>query len=197
MKTLRLALAAIAVALFSPALFADDPLVKDLERTRDRFLKSVEGLSEAQWKYKAAPDKWSIAECAEHIAVSEELIRSMIGKSLEAATPAEVMAEGVKKDEVITKFITDRSQKFKAPEMLQPSGKFATPAAAVEFFKKERAETIKLAGGNAADFRAHAAKHPAFGAVDSYGWFLIQSGHSERHTLQIDEVKASEGFPKE
>ena len=191
MKTL---FAFLAVALLAPAALGDDALVKDLERTQARFLQSVEGLSEAQWKYKAAPEKWSIAECAEHIALSEELIRGVITRSLETPAAADLLA-GAKKDETIVKFITDRSRKFSAPEPLVPSGKFATPAEALEFFKKERAETIKLAGSTA-DFRNHVAKHPAFGHVDAYGWFLITSGHSERHTLQIEEVKADPGFPK-
>ena len=195
MKLARLFVTVALVFVVAPAVFAGDALVKDLERTQAKFLQSVEGLTEAQWKYKAAPEKWSIAECAEHIAISEELIRGFISKSLETPATPELLAEGVKKDEVILGFITDRSKKFKAPEPLVPSGKFETPAAAVEFFKKERAETIKLAG-TGADFRNHVAKHPAFGAVDAYGWFLIQSGHSERHTLQIEEVKADPGFPK-
>jgi hypothetical protein len=32
-----------------------DHAVKYLEETRDKFLASIEGLSEAQWKYKPAP----------------------------------------------------------------------------------------------------------------------------------------------
>src|SRR5687768_9172463 len=95
-------LALLAIALLAPAVFADDALVKDLERTQAKFLQSVEGLSEAQWKYKASPDKWSIAECAEHIALSEELIRGAITKSMETPATAELLA-GAKKDDTILK----------------------------------------------------------------------------------------------
>ena len=32
--------------------------------------------------------------------------------------------------------------------------------------------------------------------MDTYQWMLLVAGHSKRHTLQIEEVKASPGFPK-
>jgi hypothetical protein len=189
-------LAFLSIPLFAESTTDREKLVQELERTSAKFLKSVQGLSEAQWNYKAAPERWSIAQCAEHIAAAEPFIRGAIVKSMEAPASEEMLKQGVQKDEAVSKFIVDRSTKFKAPEPLVPSDRFHSPAAAVESFKKERAETIKLAAGDA-DMRNHALQHPGFGPLDAYGWMLFLSGHSERHTLQIDEVKADPGFPKE
>jgi DinB superfamily len=36
--------------------------LKQFEATRDNFLKSIAGLSQAQWTFKPAPDRWSVAE---------------------------------------------------------------------------------------------------------------------------------------
>lgn len=189
MKNLRLA-AFLATALFTPALSADDALVQQLERTQAKLLKAVEGLSEAQWNYKPAPDRWSVAECFEHITASEPFIRAMVVKALE--TPAK---EGSNKDDAILNGVVDRSKKFKAPEPLIPTKRFASQPEAVAAFQKERAETIKLAKSGA-DFRAQGSDHFLFGPLDAHGWTLFLSAHSERHTLQIEEVKASDGFPK-
>lgn len=189
-------LAFLSIPLLAESTTEREKLVQELERTRAKFLKSVQGLSEAQWSFKAAPERWSIAECAEHIAASEPFFRAAIAKSMEAPASEEMLKQGVRKDEMVAKFIVDRSKKFKAPEPLVPSNRFESPAAAVESFKKERAETIRLAGGDA-DLRSYASQHPGFGPLDAYGWVLFLSGHSERHTLQIDEVKADPGFPKE
>ena len=179
-----------------PAMNADKKkLVEELERTRDKFLKSVEGLSEAQWNYKAAPEKWSIAQCAEHIAASESFIRGAVDKALTAPLAADQDRAALVKDDLITTMIVDRSKKFSAPEPLVPGGRFGSAGAAVETFKKDRAETLKLAQSDI-DFRAHALQHPGFGMLDTYGWLLFLSGHSERHTLQIEEVKANPDFPK-
>jgi len=183
-------LAFAVVALLAPAVFADDALVKELERTEAKLLASLESVSPAQWNYKIAPDRWSVAEVTEHITAAEPFIRAMIVKSLE--TPA---AEGSKKDEMVSKGLLDRTHKFKAPEPLIPTNKYANKADAIAAYKAERAKTIELAR-SAADFRAHGMDHFAFGPLDSYGWVLFLSAHSERHTAQIEEVKADPGYPK-
>lgn len=187
MKTLR---AFLVLALLAPAAFADESLVKELERTEAKLLQAVDGLTPAQWAYKPAPDRWSIAECVEHIVAAESFIRGMAAKSLE--TPAGVAAN---QDETILKFLPDRTKKFKAPEPLVPTNKFADAAAAIAAYKTERAKTIELAKTDK-DFRAHGSEHFALGQLDSYGWVLFLSAHSERHTLQIEEVKADANFPK-
>ncbi len=186
-------LVAVPALAESPVLGEQQKLVQHLQRTSEKFLKSVDGLSEAQWNFKAAPDKWSIAQCAEHITAAETLIRGAVEKGL--ATPLEAPAAELVKDDAILTMIVDRSKKFSAPEPLVPTQRFGTPAATLEAFRTERAATIKLAEGDA-DFRAHAVKHPGFGMLDTYGWMLFLSAHSERHTLQIEEVKAHPDFPK-
>jgi hypothetical protein len=201
MKSLSVVFA-LLLLIVTPAFAADAPavgdkekLVHELERTREKFLKSVEGLSEAQWNFKAAPEKWSIAQCAEHIAAAEPFIRGVIAQALTTPIAEDQPKAELVKDETVATMIVDRSHKFSAPEPLIPGNRFGSPAAAIESFKKERAETLTLATGDA-DLRAHAAKHPGFGMLDTYGWLLFLSGHSERHTLQIEEVKANPNFPK-
>src|SRR5208282_4922561 len=49
-----------------------------LQATHDAFLKSIAGLSEKQWRFKPAPDRWSVAEVAEHIAVSESTLLGLV-----------------------------------------------------------------------------------------------------------------------
>jgi hypothetical protein len=44
-------------------------------------------------------------------------------------------------------------------------------------------------------FRNHISDSP-FGPVDAYQSMLFIAGHSARHTLQIEDIKASEGFPE-
>src|SRR5271165_1517313 len=62
--------------------------LKSLQATHDAFLQSIAALSEKQWKFKPAPDRWSVAEVAEHIAVSESTIFGMVQGKLMTA-PAE------------------------------------------------------------------------------------------------------------
>ena len=47
------------------------------------------------------------------------------------------------------------------------------------------------------DLRDHFGPHPTLGTLDGYQWILLISAHSERHTKQIEEVKADPNFPKD
>ena len=196
-------LAALAgTALLSTGLLAGettktdrDALVAQLKRTEAAFLKSIDGLSEAQWKWKSAPDRWSIAETAEHITKAEDLLRGRVEGMLTkpVATP-ELLAKTKGKDEVILKNIPDRTRKATAPEPLVPKGTFANEKATIEAFKASRAKTIALASGSA-DLRAYANADLPVGETDAYQGLLFQSAHTERHTKQIEEVKATAGYP--
>src|ERR1700674_4557637 len=55
-----------------------DKAVAELQDARQMFSDATKGLSPAQWNFKAGPDRWSIAECAEHIALSEDFIFGIV-----------------------------------------------------------------------------------------------------------------------
>jgi hypothetical protein len=167
--------------------------VKYLEETRQAFLKSILGVSGAQWTFKAGPDRWSIAEVAEHIALSEETILGMIQTKMLAAPPP--AGPGIPDDKLIAG-ITDRSQKATAPEMLKPVNKWQNKEALAKDFNAARDKTIAWLKSTKEDLRAHAAPHPAFGPLDVHQWILLLAGHSARHTAQIEEVKTQNGYPK-
>jgi uncharacterized damage-inducible protein DinB len=171
-------------------------LLDHLDRSSSEFFDSVKGLSAEQWNYKPAADVWSVAECAEHIALSEDFIRGIVeGKVLAGPASTVPAAERKALDDKVLKMITDRSFKAKAPEPLSPTRQFATPQAAFKKFQESRQKTIALAKTRD-DLREHTAPHPALKELDAYQWLLFISGHTMRHTAQIREVKANAGFPK-
>src|SRR2546427_3500192 len=55
-----------------------DRAINHLQTTRKAFLDATKGLSEAQWNFKQAPDRWSVAECAEHIAQAEDFLFKIV-----------------------------------------------------------------------------------------------------------------------
>jgi len=171
--------------------------IKEFQRTKQRFLNDVKGLSAQQLRFKADTSRWSIAQCIEHIALAENLIwqweQGTVGQP---ATPEK--AGDVKvTDEQLLKGITDRSHKFQAPEMLQPVGKFAGSDAAIQAYTSRRDSTINYLSSTKDDLKNHFVQHPAFGTINTYQLLLMLAGHSERHTLQIEEVIANPAFPKQ
>jgi hypothetical protein len=172
--------------------------LKSLQATRDGFLKSIDGLSEKQWKFKPTPDRWSVAEVSEHIAVSESAIFGLVQKQIMATPPnPEKRGEVAGKDTIVLEKVPDRSRKAQAPEFLKPTNRFATREETVKAFEEARARTMDYVKNTNDDLRDHFGPHPLLGTLDAYQWILLISAHSERHTKQIEEVKADPNFPKD
>ena len=202
MKAIFLAAALLFAADTTQTLTQEerDRAVAELEGSKKAFLDATKGLSDAQWNFKSAPDRWSIAECAEHIALSENYIFGFVSEKIVKAPANPERRDAAKgKDELIVKMLQDRSHKATAPEPLDPTKKPIPGSESVKLFLDGRTQTIDYVKTTKEDLRDHLFDHPvpAIGTLDGYQWILLISGHSRRHTLQILEVKADPNFPKQ
>jgi len=189
-------LCASALIAGEPMSAADrDRLIGKLEASKDALMRSIEGLDQPQWDYKPDPERWSVAECLEHIAATEGFILNLMSDFMATQTPAQNLTDDLRKDEIVTSVITDRTSKLKAPDPLQPTNRFGDHEGSLAEFHRVRSATIVLVR-DTKDLRSYAGDHPVFGQMDALGWVLFLSGHSERHTAQIEEVKAHPLFPK-
>jgi hypothetical protein len=199
--TLTLASAGQTAAAPAPSTLTAEEraaALASLQATRDAFLKSIAGLSEKQWRFKPAPDRWSVAEVAEHIAVSESSLLALVQtKFMESPADPAKRAEVAGKDQIIMERVPDRSRKAQAPEFLRPTNRWATEAELTKAFEDSRKATMDYIRTTNDDLRDHFGPHPVLGTLDAYQWILLISAHSERHTKQIEEVKADANFPKE
>jgi hypothetical protein len=190
-----LALAGGAVARGQELSQAEkDSALKYLETTKQGVLEATKGLSEAQWNFKAGPDRWSIAQVMEHIAAAEDFMRGMDEERVMKAPAGEPGRDAKKTDEAVLAMVPDRSHKAQAPEPLQPSNRFGSPAASVKHFVESRATTEAFLK-NTPGLRDHVMDSP-MGKLDGYEFILLVAAHSDRHTKQILEVKADPNFPK-
>ena len=198
----RLLVALCLVVFVSPLLRAQalskeelTRAVDYLEKTRAGVLAATANLSAAQWNFKPAPDRWSVAEVTEHIAATEDFLMGMIRGQVMTA-PARTEATDVKAiDDFVLQAIPDRTHKLKAPEPLVPTNRFNTPKDSLQHFQDSRAKTISFLQ-EAKDLRAHAIDSPTGKKLDGYQWVLFIAAHSDRHTKQLNEVKADPNFPK-
>ena len=169
---------------------------KFLKETGQEVFVSVKDLSEAQLKFKPAADKWSVEECVKHIAISEKNLWAMVEASLKQPVNAEKRSEIKMTDEQLVKAVEDRSQKSKTFDALQPANTpYKSVAEALASFKENRDKLVAFVNDSKDDLRNHVSASP-IGTFDAYQLILLIAGHSNRHTQQIDEVKASANFPK-
>ena len=112
--------------------------IDEMTKTQERLLAAVKGLSAEQLNFKGSPESWSIAECTEHIALSENNIFGMLQGALESTSDPSKRSDVKMNDEQILQLITNRSQKVKTRESFEPTGKFGTHKETVKAFKKKR-----------------------------------------------------------
>jgi len=194
---LLVAVACTALMAQAQSLSAADreKALKYLESTKQGVADATAGLSAAQWNFKPAPDKWSIAEVTEHIAAAEDFLRARIVEKVMVG-PARPAGENVAEiDEMVLKMVPDRSHPAQAPDPLKPTNRFGSPEASLKHFTDARAATEDYLN-KTQDLRDHATDSPFGKKLDGYEWILFIAAHSERHTKQIQEVKSNPNFPK-
>lgn len=172
-----------------------DAAVKHLKKTEKMLKDATKGLTPAQWTYKTAADRWSVQDCVEHLALTEDFLLKRIHEGMKTpAMPADD-AKAKETDAFVLKAIPDRTNRVTAPEPLRPSGKWATPQEMLKEFAVRRKATIEYVKKTQDDLRAHRGPSPVGRDFDGYHWILLISAHTERHTAQALEVKTSAGFP--
>lgn len=190
------ALVLVSFGVMAPGLTEEERemAVKELAKTQGRLTSTVEGLSEEQLNFKASPESWSVAECVEHLAISENNIGGMLQGALQ--TPADPSKRDSVQipDQKLMAMITSRDQKVKTGEAFEPSGKFGSHEETVKAFIEKRNEHIEYLKSTEDDLRNHYGQLP-FGTIDGLQILLFMSAHTERHVAQMEEVMAHADFP--
>ena len=109
-----------------------------LHASRKQFLDATSGLSAAQWNFKPAPDRWSIAEIAEHLALAEARAGGYVKQMMAAPAKPDVAAGLAGKEKDALAALADRSHKVTAPEAIQPKRTWSNPEDAVAAYRSSR-----------------------------------------------------------
>ena len=195
-----------ALLIFGSNLFAADShmtaeerkqVLAWLEESRKEFLTAIDGVTEDQWKWKPAPERWSVGETAEHIVLAEASLFANVRKAVASPANAQWEEKTKGKTELIVSVMAPRKGKATAPESIVPTGKL-TRAQVIEKFEMQRAEIEKFAAETKDTLKEHTVEHPFqfFGTLNAYQWLIYVPLHTMRHDKQIAEVKATPGYPK-
>lgn len=161
---------------------------------RDALFQALRGVSEVQSQFRPAPDNWSIAECVEHVVLTEGVLLNMLQSG---ASRPDGVALTPDKDRRLAAAMVDRSRKFQAPDLIRPTGLFASLDAAREKFDKCREASVAYIRACPHDLRGLFAQHPLLGQIDCYRCLLLLALHPARHAAQIEEIKQHPQYPRE
>ena len=179
-----------------------DQALRYFEQTRSRVKEVITGLSEAQWRFKPAPDRWSISENLEHMVIVHERILGPIREQLAQAPAPPADGDHQVVDRIIFEKVPDRSIKAKAPDFMEPIGQMSLPDSLDRLSRNYERLTAFVESTH--DLREHVLESPplrritngAYQSMDGYQWALTAAAHDQRHLNQILEVKAHVNYPR-
>ena len=180
-------------------LWAEDNrkyLIDNLSRTRDSIIAETKNLSQAQWNFKESPDRWSINQIVEHLAIWETLLQREISQALVAGPRPELNKES-RTDSAVVGFLMEENPHI-ATEYTKPFT-FTVPMGLndgknnLTWLLKLRNEGINYVDSTTADLRAFFLR-PGRGNVHQV--FITIFAHTERHLRQIRKVKLDAKYPK-
>lgn len=181
-----------------PVMFSQkdrDSIIKYFSETQQKFESAITGLSEAQLNFRPNEKSWTVAQAAEHIVISDGAILSLIKEgALKTALNTNPDVFRVR-DIAVRLAVTNRGQKFNAPEAVQPKQKLTTVEQLLSGFRAARSENLDFLKNTDSDLRNHFSDNGLIGMIDTYQWFLFMNAHTERHLAQIEEIKADKNYP--
>jgi hypothetical protein len=167
-------------------------VLEQLEDSRARMVGIVERLTPEQWAFQPESGRWSPNEVLEHVVIVENRVLGFINDKTKGEPEPGKKSQA--QDGVLAATLPDRTNRRQAPEIARPSGQWPGTQALAEF-ESTRRRTIDFVSGCPQNLRYYFQPHGAFGELDCYQWVLLLALHADRHGMQIEEVKATPGFP--
>ncbi len=173
-----------------------DLLFDLLVSSQQRVIAATVALGLNQWTFDPGQDRWSIAQCAQHLALSEDALLGIVRTNVLAApSNPEGAAAARGRDGIVVGAMRDRSQRHKTFDFLVPQDIPSSPATFISDFLVKRATTLQYVRESTDNLHHHFAPLGPLGELDGYQWLLLLASHTERHVAQIEEVKAQPGYP--
>jgi hypothetical protein len=188
---------------------ADEPLVSDLEEYQ-RQIEAINedakgllaGLSEGQVNWRPTPAHWSIAECLDHLTVTNRELMKQIEAAMSDARARGLTSLGPFRYGIIGNMIVRSMEppakmKFKAPKIFKPRSTQSLEAVARDFFAAQD-ELLRLINeANGINLARVKINSPVTNLIKlSLGQaFGLIATHNRRHLWQARQVKGNQTFP--
>jgi hypothetical protein len=162
-----------------------------MELKKERLIQRITALPESSYTSQPSPGRWSVAQVANHLYLSEKLSLAYLKKKLsypDTVPPFHVKSWG---SVLLIKVILSSPFKVKAPKAInmweeQP---ILSPAELNEKWSLLRNELISFIQEHEPTFRRHLAfNHPFAGRLTFYQMTIFINDHMAHHIRQIDRI---------
>ncbi|GLV65930.1 PadR family transcriptional regulator [Bacillus mycoides] len=153
--------------------------------TRNNLLEEITLLSNAQFNSKPDMNKWSIAQVCHHLVLLDERAIKVISFGLKEIDSLQIERQEIRS------ILLDRTKKFIAPEILEPSLEPFEVQQMIDLLNDSRKKLMTFLSTveDVSILTKKSVKHPALGELLLDQWVELIYLHEQRHIEQIKEVK--------
>ena len=164
-----------------------------LDASRIALKAAVSNVSADNVAVRPAPERWSVTEIVDHLALVETRVaRLLVGELQKAQTsglPSESESSSVVQEQLVSGLL-DRSKPIVAGETSQPRG-ISLDAAFATLDSERNALRDAIIAADGLALGTVRLPHPRFGDLDLYQWFTFLGAHEARHVEQVRETAAA------
>ncbi|WP_421764601.1 DinB family protein [Ekhidna sp.] len=167
-------------------------LLDNLTRSKEELTKEVQNLTEEQWNFKENPDRWSINQIVEHLAIYELIFMNQISVALQMGEFPQI-----KKYPADSLFLGSDPNKNSTTDFTKPFS-YSVPFGNndgidnLTWLTTMRNDSIKFIRTDERNLRLY---YVNFGPNIHQKCMQIFS-HTDRHLKQIKSVKSHPDYPK-
>ena len=187
----------------SPKLTAEEKaeLIQLLDESFAMLMGLITGLSDEQWNFKQNADRWSVAECTQHIVRSERALLDAAQAALNSEPDEQWFTRTKGKTELLRQVMPNRrpggAGGATAPQEIRPNETWSRAKAIKEFYiirgeVRAYVETLEKPA------KEYTFEHPfpVFGWLSAHDWLIYVPLHTIRHSRQIIEVQEDKNYPQ-
>ncbi len=183
-----------------PGMLGD--VAEQLAANRAQLATLAAGKRPEVLNWRPEGNRWSIAECIEHLNLTADMLLPEIDRSIAAGIAAEPGTEGVARYSMVFGWLLPvieppPKRRFKAPRTLRPRPDLGAERV-IERFRKVQDEVVeRLDRAREINLTRTKVRHPGtpmmkfrLGEI-----FVTIAAHERRHLWQAEQVTKTEGFP--
>jgi uncharacterized damage-inducible protein DinB len=174
----------------SGALTAADrtEILELYDRSLSELQELVARTPDDLWATRPAPDKWSVSEVVEHLAIVEPLLGGLVQQTLAGAPdPSWNAVEAERSIDDVLRNGTNRANKLQAPDVTVPKGGMSR-ADGLSKLAGARAVNGDFVRRTTAEIKRYTAEVPNAGKMTMHQALAYIAVHNLRHNAQIAEA---------
>jgi DinB superfamily len=182
---------------------ADLPeLITEANRVATEAKATFGGLTASQLNWKPSAERWSVAQCFDHLLTSNKGYLPIVDSVLAGKKPTfwerMPVIPGLAGGLLIKSLDPATTRKIKAPKSFEPEDSDIQPSVIDDFVAQQRAIVEKMKATEHLDLERIVITSPALSAItyslmDAYRIIVV---HEHRHFQQAKRVTEEAGFPK-